>query len=79
MPPALRDAEAYDVYPLPAVSYIFFWTVLSMLQIKYKDKAIDQCAHCNVLRGKIQLCIVPGEAAILEAQLEAHQLQADKG
>jgi hypothetical protein len=45
--------------------------ILNLLQIKYKDKAIDQCARCNVLRGKIQLCIVPEEASILE-------LQADK-
>ena len=79
MPRALLDAEAFDLYPTPAVSYNFFWTVLSKLQIKYKDKAIDQCAKCNVLRGKIDSCTVPGEAAMLIAELEAHQVKADKG
>ncbi len=48
------------------------------LQIKYKDKAIDQCAKCNVLRGKIDSSTVPGDAAMLIAELKAHQVKADK-
>jgi hypothetical protein len=79
MPPAVRDAEDDGLFPTPAVSYKFFWAVLSKLQIKYKDKAIDQCAKCNVLRGKNELSTVPHEAVLLQAELEAHQIKADKG
>jgi hypothetical protein len=77
IPEALADPNGPDI-PDPAVSYLFFLSVVSKFEFRYKDKSIDQCATCNIHQANISAARIADRPALIAAW-ELHKAQADKG
>ena len=63
---------------MPAVSIRLFWLVLKRYKLRFKEKAVDQCAKCNVLRANIMKA-APADRPALSVEWVTHNEEADKG
>jgi hypothetical protein len=51
---------------------------LKKYKLRFKEKAVDQCARCNVLRANIMKAS-PADRPALSAEWVTHKEEADKG
>jgi hypothetical protein len=65
--PAELCGDAAPDPVVPAVSANWFMKVLKKYKLRFKEKAVDQCTRCNVLRANIMKA-APADRPALAAE-----------